>query len=75
MSDCDRNDVINHLATLDGMSQDVTTMIPMQVLEEVDNSRNPMTLTKERIERAATENQFMNGKIHAIQVCALWYCW
>ncbi|KAK7685734.1 hypothetical protein QCA50_011080 [Cerrena zonata] len=37
------NDVINHLATLDGMSQDVTTMIPMQVLEEVDNSRNPMT--------------------------------
>lgn len=60
--------MINHLATLDEMSQSVPTMIPMQVLDEVDNSRNPMTLTKERIERAATENQFMNGKIHAIQV-------
>ena len=51
------------------MSQSVPTMIPMQVLEEVDNSRNPMSLTKERIERAATENQFMNGKIQAIQAC------
>lgn len=43
-------------------------MIPMQVLADIDNSRNPMFLTKERIERAATENQFMNGKIHAINV-------
>ncbi|CAL1714082.1 unnamed protein product [Somion occarium] len=60
------NDVINHLATLDDMSQHVPTMIPMQVLDEIDNSRNPMSLTRERIERAATENQFMNGKIHAI---------
>lgn len=43
-------------------------MIPMQVLADIDNSRNPMLLTKERLERAATENQFMNGKIHAINV-------
>lgn len=27
-----------------------------------------MFLTKERIERAATENQFMNGKIQALEV-------
>lgn len=27
-----------------------------------------MQLTKERLERAATENQFMNGKIAAINV-------
>ena len=43
-------------------------MVPMQVLVDIDNSRNPMTLTKDRLERAATENQFMNGKIHAIDV-------
>ncbi|KAI0676655.1 transcription factor subunit Med10 of mediator complex-domain-containing protein, partial [Trametes maxima] len=61
------NDVINHLATLDDMSQAIETMIPMQVLVDVDNSRNPMLLTKERLERAATENQFMNGKIQAIE--------
>ena len=50
------------------MSGSVDTMVPMQVLVDIDNSRNPMQLTKERLERAATENQFMNGKIHAIDV-------
>ncbi|KAH9853357.1 transcription factor subunit Med10 of mediator complex-domain-containing protein [Lenzites betulinus] len=60
------NDVIHHLATLDDMSQTMDTMVPMQVLMDIDNSRNPMLLSKERLERAATENQFMNGKIHAI---------
>jgi mediator of RNA polymerase II transcription subunit 10 len=38
----------------------------MQVVIEIDNARNPMQLTRERLERAATENQFMNGKIAAI---------
>jgi len=50
------------------MAQHVSLMIPMQVLADIDNSRNPMQLTKERLERAATENQFMNGKIAAINV-------
>ena len=35
---------------------------------DIDNGRNPMNLTRERIERAAVENQFMNGKIAAVQV-------
>ncbi|RPD62145.1 hypothetical protein L226DRAFT_79807 [Lentinus tigrinus ALCF2SS1-7] len=60
------NEVINHLATLEEMSSSLDTMVPMQVLVDIDSSRNPMQLTKDRIERAATENQFMNGKIHAI---------
>ncbi len=60
--------MISHLATLDDMAQTIDTMVPMQVLVDIDNSRNPMLLTKERLERAATENQFMNGKIHAIDV-------
>lgn len=46
-------------------------MIPIEVLGEIDGSRNPMQLTRERLERAATENQFMNGKIQAIKV---WTC-
>jgi mediator of RNA polymerase II transcription subunit 10 len=60
------NDVISHLATVDDMAQHASLMIPMQVLADIDNSRNPMQLTRERLERAATENQFMNGKIAAI---------
>ncbi|OJA20912.1 hypothetical protein AZE42_00891 [Rhizopogon vesiculosus] len=62
------NDVVHHLATIDDMAQNIPTMIPFQVLSDIDNARNPMQLTKERLERAATENQFMNGKIAAIDV-------
>jgi hypothetical protein len=40
----------------------------MDVLADIDNGRNPMQLTRDRLERAATENQFMNGKIQAIKV-------
>lgn len=50
------------------MAQNIPTMIPFQVLSDIDGARNPMQLTKERLERAATENQFMNGKIAAIDV-------
>lgn len=53
------------------MAQLISTMIPMQVLADIDNSRNPMQLTRERLERAATENQFMNGKIAALDVSRL----
>jgi len=60
------NEVINHLATIDNMAQHIPTMVPMQILADIDNARNPMQLTRERLERAATENQFMNGKIAAI---------
>lgn len=63
-----RNNVVQHLATIDDMAQHISTMIPMQVLSDIDNGRNPMQLTRERLERAATENQFMNGKIAAIDV-------
>jgi hypothetical protein len=50
------------------MAQHTQTMIPIQVLTDIDNARNPMQLTRDRLERAATENQFMNGKIAAIDV-------
>ncbi|KAG5650384.1 hypothetical protein H0H81_012427 [Sphagnurus paluster] len=60
------NEVVNHLAIIDEMAQHIPTMIPLQILTEIDNARNPMQLTRERLERAATENQFMNGKIAAI---------
>lgn len=63
-----RNEVIAHLSTIDDMAQHVQTMIPMQVLTDIDNARNPFHLTKDRLERAATENQFMNGKINSINV-------
>lgn len=63
--------MVDHLAVLDRTAQNIQTMIPMQVLLDIDNAKNPMMLTKDRLERAATENQFMNGKIVAIEVSAL----
>ncbi|GAW10664.1 ribosomal protein S13 [Lentinula edodes] len=60
------NQVVQHLSTVDNMALDTRTMIPMQILTDIDNARNPMQLTRERLERTATENQFMNGKIAAI---------
>ena len=66
-----RNHVIESLGMLEKMSDSIATMVPLQVLADIDNSRNPMLLTKERLERAATENQFMNGKIHASEVSVL----
>ena len=61
------NDVVRHLAVVDEIAQNTHTMIPFQILADIDAARNPMHLTKERLERAATENQFMNGKIAGIE--------
>jgi mediator of RNA polymerase II transcription subunit 10 len=65
----DRNEVVGYLAGLDDMASHLTTRVPVQVLTDIDNGRNPMHLTKDRLERTATENQFMNAKIKAIEVC------
>ncbi len=56
------------------MAVQTPTRIPLQVLADIDNARNPMQLTRERLERTATENQFMNGKIAAVDVRVL-PCW
>ncbi|KAI3595884.1 aspartic peptidase a1 [Moniliophthora roreri] len=60
------NDVIKHLANIEDLAAQTQTMVPMQILNDIDNSKNPMNVTRERLERAATENQFMNGKITAL---------
>ncbi|KAK7060761.1 hypothetical protein VNI00_000493 [Paramarasmius palmivorus] len=60
------NEVINHLATIEDIALQTRTMVPMQILSDIDNAKNPMNVTRERLERAATENQFMNGKIAAL---------
>ncbi|KAK1220994.1 hypothetical protein PQX77_016207 [Marasmius sp. AFHP31] len=62
------NDIVSHLGTIEEIGMQTRTMIPMQIISDIDNSKNPMNVTKERLERAATENQFMNGKIAAISV-------
>jgi Transcription factor subunit Med10 of Mediator complex len=67
---------VHYLATIDNMARECRTLIPLQVLADIDDARNPMQLTRERLERTATENQFMNEKIAAMDVSAcFFYCW
>ncbi|KAI0029680.1 transcription factor subunit Med10 of mediator complex-domain-containing protein, partial [Vararia minispora EC-137] len=61
------DEVLQHLASIDTIAPLLKTTIPLQVIGDVDQSRNPANLVRDAIERAATENQFMNGKIRAIE--------
>ena len=60
--------MVRHLATLDLMSPELHTPVPLAVLESIDNARNPAAFTRETVERAATENQFLHGKMRAVEV-------
>ncbi|TFK29315.1 hypothetical protein FA15DRAFT_677865 [Coprinopsis marcescibilis] len=60
------NEVINQLAAVDQMGQRIRTTIPQKVIQYIDNAKNPTQVTKEVIERAATDNQFLNGNIVAL---------
>jgi hypothetical protein len=42
--------------------------VPLDVLREVENGSNSEKMTREAVDRAVSENQFMNGKIWAVQV-------
>ncbi|KZV81453.1 hypothetical protein EXIGLDRAFT_779700 [Exidia glandulosa HHB12029] len=61
------NQVVAHLGRIEDIAEHINVLVPIQILDDVDNSRNPTTVTRDRIERAATENQFMHGKISAIE--------
>ncbi|KIY66446.1 hypothetical protein CYLTODRAFT_437433 [Cylindrobasidium torrendii FP15055 ss-10] len=61
------NEVIQSLSRLDDMGQHVPTKVPTQILMDIDNGRNPGAHTRTMLERTALENQFMNGKVTAVE--------
>ncbi|KAF9518407.1 hypothetical protein BS47DRAFT_296690 [Hydnum rufescens UP504] len=61
-------EVISQLSELDAMKDSLRCRIPMQVLRDIDSNRNPHLVTKDRVERAAAENQFTSGKLAAIEL-------
>jgi mediator of RNA polymerase II transcription subunit 10 len=65
---------VRHLTNIDDLAKHCQTLIPMQVLSEIDNAQNPVMLTQDRLEQAATENQFMNAKIATLDVHFLLCC-
>jgi len=61
------NTVIEYLIELDKQKDDVTQNIPKDVLDDVDNNRNPNRTAKSRLENAAVQNQFVYSQILAIE--------
>ncbi|KAF8306235.1 hypothetical protein DL93DRAFT_2172174 [Clavulina sp. PMI_390] len=60
------NEIISQLGYLEALRNVLEHKVPIQVLRDIDAVANPNLLTKERIERAAAENQRMVGKMQAI---------
>ncbi|KAI8384900.1 transcription factor subunit Med10 of mediator complex-domain-containing protein [Radiomyces spectabilis] len=60
------NTVIDHYKKIDELKNDIDAYIPEEVINYVETGRNPDIFTQAFVERAATENQFTNGKIQAI---------
>ncbi|CEP14746.1 hypothetical protein [Parasitella parasitica] len=60
------NDIIEHYKELDDLKDGVDSFIPEEVINFVEHGKNPDIFTQRFVERAATENQFTNGKIKAV---------
>ncbi|CAO3618990.1 unnamed protein product [Cunninghamella blakesleeana] len=60
------NSVIEKYKTINELKDELNLFIPEEVINYVENGKNPDLFTQGFISRAATENQFTNGKIQAI---------
>ncbi|KAG2232642.1 mediator complex, subunit Med10 [Thamnidium elegans] len=60
------NSVIDHYQKIDELKDGIESFIPEEVINFVEHGKNPDIFTQGFVERAATENQFTNGKIKAV---------
>ncbi|KAI8344407.1 transcription factor subunit Med10 of mediator complex-domain-containing protein [Chlamydoabsidia padenii] len=60
------NSVLEHYKQIDELKSGLTSYIPEEVINYVENGQNPDLFTQAFISRTATENQFTNGKIKAV---------
>ncbi|KAI9484236.1 MAG: transcription factor subunit Med10 of mediator complex-domain-containing protein [Benjaminiella poitrasii] len=60
------NSVIEHYKEIDDLKDGIDSFIPEEVINYVEHGKNPDIFTQGFVERAATENQFTNGKIKAV---------
>ncbi|GAA5805527.1 hypothetical protein HPULCUR_011044 [Helicostylum pulchrum] len=65
------NSVIEHYQKIDKLKDGIESFIPEEVINFVEHGKNPDIFTQGFVERAATENQFTNGKIKAVNVSYL----
>ncbi|QRV83374.1 transcription factor subunit Med10 of mediator complex protein [Ceratobasidium sp. AG-Ba] len=59
--------LVDQMAELQKLSEKLDMYVPEDVFREIDQNRNPNMITKTRIEETAAENQWINGRLHAIE--------
>ncbi|KAG1045615.1 hypothetical protein G6F49_002431 [Rhizopus delemar] len=60
------NSIIEHYKEIDELKGGITEHIPEEVINYVEHGRNPDIFTQSFVERTATENQYTNGKVKAV---------
>ncbi|KAG8736504.1 hypothetical protein FRC11_002604, partial [Ceratobasidium sp. 423] len=59
--------LVEHLGELEKLSSKLDMDVPLEVFADIDQNKNPNNITKNRIDDTAAENQWINGRLHAIE--------
>ncbi|KAG8688790.1 hypothetical protein FRC08_011258 [Ceratobasidium sp. 394] len=59
--------LVEHLGELEKLSGRLDMNVPLDVFRDIDQNKNPNMITKTRIDDTAAENQWINGRLHAIE--------
>ncbi|KAI8060307.1 transcription factor subunit Med10 of mediator complex-domain-containing protein [Gongronella butleri] len=60
------NAILEHFQSIDHLKDQLTEFVPEEVINYIETGRNPELFTQAFLSRAASENQFTNGKIQAV---------
>ncbi|CAE6427040.1 unnamed protein product [Rhizoctonia solani] len=59
--------LVEHLGELEKLSAKLDMNVPLEVFADIDQNKNPNNITKNRVDDTAAENQWINGRLHAIE--------
>ncbi|CAE6430982.1 unnamed protein product [Rhizoctonia solani] len=59
--------LVDHLGELEKLSSKLDMNVPLEVFADIDQNKNPNNITKNRVDDTAAENQWINGRLHAIE--------
>ncbi|KAI9258290.1 transcription factor subunit Med10 of mediator complex-domain-containing protein [Sporodiniella umbellata] len=60
------NNILEYYRAIEDLRGDVPEHIPEEVINFVEHGKNPDLFTQSFVERTATENQYTNGKVKAV---------
>lgn len=60
------NEIVQHYRSIDNIKDGLTTHVPLDVINLIDEAKNPDLFNRDFVDRLAAENQFTNGKVSAV---------